>query len=74
MLLVFLPWRNEQRDLLKDYPDYKAHYRAVADKVMEQESKFTVNLASTCTAMDHMEQYGSPEHVWDDIAPENKHN
>ena len=41
---------------------------------MEQESKITVNIASTYSAMEHMEQYGPPEHVWDDIAPENQHN
>ena len=73
-LMLFLPWRNEQRDLLKDYPDYSAHYKAVVDEMIEQERKFTVNLASTYSAMEHMEQYGPPEHVWDDIAPENQHN
>ena len=73
-LMLYLPWRNEQRDLLKDYPDYSTHYKAVVDEVMEQESKFTVNLASTYSAMEHMEKYGPPEHVWDDIAPENQHN
>ena len=73
-LMLFLPWRNEQTDLLKDYPDYSAHYRAVVDDLMEQESKFTINLASTYSAMEHMQQYGPPEHVWDNIAPENQHN
>ena len=73
-LMLFLPWRNEQTDLLKDYPDYSTHYRAVVDDLMEQESKFTKNLASTYSAMEHMEKYGPPEHVWDNIAPENQHN
>ena len=73
-LMLFLPWRNEQRDLLKDYSDYSSHYKAVVDEVMEQETKFTVNLASTYSAMEHMEEYGPPEHVWDDIAPQNQHN
>ena len=73
-LMLFLPWRNEQRDLLKDYPDYISHYKDVVDELIEQESKFTINLASTYSAMEHLEQYGAPEHVWDDIAPENQHN
>ena len=73
-LMLFLPWRNEQRDLLKDYPDYISHYKDVVDELMEQESKFTINLASTYSALEQLEQYGAPEHVWDDIAPENQHN
>ena len=73
-LMLFLPWRDEIRDLLKDYQSYSAHYNDVMNQLKEQESRFTANLALTYHAMEIMDQHGPPEHVWDDIAPENEHN
>ena len=73
-LMQFLPWRDEIRDLLKDYQSYSAHYNDVMNQLKEQESKFTANLALTYLAMGIMDQHGPPEHVWDNIAPENEHN
>ena len=73
-LMLFLPWRDEIRDLLKDYQNYSAHYNDVMNQLKEQESKFTANLALTYHAMEIMDQQGPPAHVWDDIAPENEHN
>ena len=73
-LMLFLPWRDEIRDLLKDYQSYSAHYNDVMNQLKEQESKFTANLAITYHAMEIMDQHGPPEHAWDNIAPENEHN
>ena len=73
-LMLFMPWRDEILDLLKDYQSYSAHYNDVMDQLKEQESKFTANLASTYHAMEIMDQHGPPEHAWDNIAPENEHN
>ena len=73
-LMLFLPWRDEIRDLLKDYQSYSAHYNDVMNQLKEQESKFTANLALTYHAMEIMDQHGPPEHAWDSIAPENEHN
>ena len=39
-----MPWRMEERDLLKDYPNYSSHYNAVKDELLEQESTFSRNL------------------------------
>ena len=73
-LMLFLPWRDEIRDLLKDYQSYSAHYNDVMNQLKEQESKFTASLALTYHAMEIMDQHGPPEHAWDNIAPENEHN
>ena len=73
-LMLFLPWRDEVRDLLKNYQSFSAHYNDVMNQLKEQESKFTANLALTYNAMAIMDQHGPPEHAWDNIAPENEHN
>ena len=73
-LMLFLPWRDEIRDLQKDYQSYSAHYNDVMNELKEQKSKFTVNLALTYHAMEIMDQHGPPEHAWDNVAPENEHN
>ena len=73
-LVLFLPWRDEIRDLLKDYQSYSAHYNDVMNQLKEQESKFTANLASTYHAMEMVDHHGPPEHAWDIVAPENEHN
>ena len=72
--MLFLPWRDENRDLLKDYQSYSAHYNDVMDQLKEQESKFTASLTLTYHAMEIMDQHGPPGQAWDNIAPENKHN
>ena len=72
--MLFLPWRDEEHDLIKEYQDFTSHYRDVANEIREQESMFTANLESTYNAMEIMDQHGAPEHAWDQIAPENLHN
>ena len=73
-LMLFLPWRDEEHDLIKVYQDFTSHYRDVANEIREQESMFTANLESTYNAMEIMDQHGAPEHAWDQIAPGNLHN
>jgi hypothetical protein len=73
-LMLFLPWRDEERDLLKDYPDYHSHYIAVLQDISEQESNFTVNLNLANDAIERMENYGPPSHAWDLVAPEAVHH
>ena len=72
-LMLFMPWRMEERDLLKDYPNYSSHYNAVKDELLEQESKFSRNLELTYRALDQMEKQGPPQHAWDNVAPEIVH-
>ena len=71
--MLFLPWRVEERDLLKDYPSYSTHYYAVKERLQEEESKFTRNLELTHRAIVQMQAYGPPQHAWDNVAPENAH-
>ena len=72
-LMLFMPWRMEERDLLKDYPNYSSHYNAVKDELLEQESTFSRNLELTYRALDQMEKQGPPQHAWDNVAPEIVH-
>ena len=73
-LMLFLPWRQEERDLLKDFPSYASHYASISDEIAEVQSQFIANLELTNNAIELNEQFGPPEHVWGMIAPENTHN
>ena len=39
-LMLYLPWRNEDTDLLGGYPDYASHYFAVCESITAIEAKF----------------------------------
>jgi hypothetical protein len=72
-LMLFLPWRDEERDLILDYDSYQSHYLTVRDDIHEEELKFTKNLELIEDAINELHVNRPPEHAWAGIAPELEH-
>ena len=68
-LMLYLPWRNENTDLLGNYEDYHARYEANAEEILAVELKYSQNASVIGDAMDDLTEYGPPEHAWDQVAP-----
>lgn len=69
-LMLYYPWRDENRDLISTFATYEEHYNNVQTLVLGNETKY--NLTS-----DEFVQYdeeGPPEHLWADIAPSTEEN
>jgi hypothetical protein len=73
-LMLYIPWRDEDIDLIGDYPDYESHYRNVVDQIIENEGKFSENVDLIDEAIELNADHGPPEHAWANIAPETEHN
>jgi hypothetical protein len=73
-LMLYIPWRDEDIDLIGDYPDYESHYRNVVDQIIENEGKFSKNVDLIDEAIELNADHGPPEHAWANIAPETEHN
>ena len=72
-LMLYFPWRNEDTDLLSDYPDFESHYRDVIDQIIANEEKFNENMELIDDAIAQNADNGPPEHAWANIAPETEH-
>ena len=68
-LMLYLPWRSENTDLLKHHLSHQAHYESVAVDIFENEAKFTKNADQVEMAVELLGKQGPPEHVWDGLAP-----
>ena len=68
-LMLYLPWRNENADLLGGYPDFRSHYEDKCDDVLANEQKFSHNATLINEAMDDLTEHGPPQHAWDQVAP-----
>ena len=73
-LMLYLPWRNEDRDLIANFPDYCTHYQAVKDIVLQNESKYSVNENLVDNALDDYDDHGPPQHAWEQLVGEMYHN
>ncbi len=63
--MLYLPWCDEETDLLGGYSTYEEHYRNVHDVVLGNELKYTLS------DIEDIELDGSnpPQHVWNQLAP-----
>ena len=68
-LMLYLPWRNENTDLLGGYPDFHSHYEDNCDDILANEQKFSHNATLINEAMDDLTEHGPPQHAWDQVAP-----
>ena len=64
-LMLYLPWYNEDTDLLGGYATYKEHYHHVHAIVVAYEGKYS----QTDVEDIEVDEDGPPEHAWADIAP-----
>ena len=72
-LMLYLPWRDEESDLIGNYTDFSAHYQAIKNVIQKNESWFTENMELIDQAIHENSVNGPPEHMWADIAPGNEH-
>ena len=64
--MVFLPWRNEDVDIIGDSPNYARRYSAELEKIMEMEGKYNNCVQTLEEAVEEFDQYG---HAWQNVAP-----
>ena len=68
-MMLYLPWRNEEADLLGDFETFEEHYSTVTDVVHANEVQFSQNVDMIDQAVQANNDRGPPEHMWADIAP-----
>jgi len=68
-LMLYLPWRNENADLLGGYPDFRSHYEVKCQDILANEQKFSHNATLINEAVDNLTEHGPPQHAWDQVAP-----
>ena len=72
--MLYLPWRNENSDILGGYPDYYSRYRSCETTVIRNESKYTANINDLMEYLQLLNDSGPPQHVWSGIAPTTEQN
>ncbi|XP_078692147.1 uncharacterized protein LOC144922342 [Branchiostoma floridae x Branchiostoma belcheri] len=69
LLMLYLPWRNEEVDIRANFPSFKEHYEHVIDTIRANEAMFSINADAVNAAYDDLRQNGPPEDMWDSVAP-----
>ncbi len=68
-LMLYLPWRNEETDILGRYMSFKARYDDLSDDIRTNELRYSQNACIIDEAYSQLQQQGPPQHAWDQIAP-----
>ena len=68
-LMLYLPWRNEDIDILGGYMTFKARYDDLSDDVLGNEQRYSQNTTIIDDAYSQLQQQGPPQHAWDQLAP-----
>ena len=68
LFMLFKPWRKEE-DLLCGMDTYTESYHKVQDDIKKARTVLEKYSEEVHSAIEKYEQYGPPEHAWDDIAP-----
>ncbi|CAH1276883.1 PIF1 [Branchiostoma lanceolatum] len=69
LLMLYLPWRDEEVDLKAGFPSYKDHFEHVIDTVRANEAMFSINADAIDAAYNDLLRNGPPEDIWHSIAP-----
>ena len=64
-LMLYLPWYDEDKDLIKNYSTYEQHHNQVQEIVIPNEAKFNKTLLDEID----IDEIDHPEHIWAEIAP-----
>lgn len=67
--MLYLPWRNEDTDILGGYISFKARYNDLSDDAMANEQQYSHNASIIDEAYDQLHRQGPPQHAWDQLAP-----
>ncbi|XP_078691416.1 uncharacterized protein LOC144921886 isoform X1 [Branchiostoma floridae x Branchiostoma belcheri] len=69
LLMLYLPWRNEDVDLKGAFNCFKDHYESAKDIVHVNESKFSINAVRIEEACDDLQRMGPMDDMWNDVSP-----
>ncbi|CAH1233099.1 PIF1 [Branchiostoma lanceolatum] len=69
LLMLYLPWRDEEVDLKDGFASYKDHFEHVIDTVRANEAMFSINADAIDAAYNDLLRNGPPEDIWHSIAP-----
>ena len=72
-LMLYLPWRNEEKDLLAAHDSYEHHFEEVKDTISHNIAAFEVNSDELDNALENFNSHEYPESVWDKLASETQH-
>ena len=72
-LMLYLPWRNEQKDLLAGCDSYEQHFQEVKDTISHNIAAFEVNSDELDNALENLNSHEYPESAWDKLASETQH-
>ena len=69
LIMLYYPWRDEDTDLLGGYTSYSDHYMHVYQTIQCNQAKYSQNSDEIDRAYQDLQEYGPPEHAWDQVAP-----
>ena len=68
-LMLFMPWRNEAKDLLGSYETYEAHYAVLKDNLESKRSQYEHHIEE----LELARQMAEEDDAYDEIAPNTEH-
>ena len=68
LLMLFIPWRNEETDLISHYSSFQEHYLARQDEISEQMKQYAVCSEDLNDIQEHLNDDDN-EDQFDSIAP-----
>ena len=68
-IMLYLPWRDENSDLLGGYMDFRSHYEDKKDGILMKGSTVRMHATEIDEAIDDLTEHGPPHHAWDLVAP-----
>ena len=71
-LMLYTPWRDEDRDLLGAFETYSESYVEHSDEIIATKNRLYHHSESLADAVDELLQNGPPLNAWDDLAPQTR--
>lgn len=72
-MLHFMPWFDEQSDLIGIFNTFSEHYKSKKKEIESTFARLMRNDEMVTEAISHFHDFGPPIHAWDEIAPETEH-
>ena len=69
-LQLYLPWRDERKDLLGNNTSFEVVYNCELQTVIKNRSKFEHHAEEVAQAIQDLEEFGIPEQSWQVVAPQ----
>ncbi|XP_076461676.1 uncharacterized protein LOC143294132 [Babylonia areolata] len=69
-LMLYLPWRDEQKDIIGQCESYCERYELLKEVVSDMEKCFEPIAAAVDRAVDQVQKEGVDEEAWDEVAPQ----